>query len=67
MVDEDAGTAGYEDQSQRYDDVNVGHCVMQVEALTVEVEQQRHHAQGQQRRAGRHHEAEGKHIRVIAC
>lgn len=60
VVNEDADSAGYEHQDQRDDDVEVGHGVLQVEALTVQVEQQRHHAQSQQRGAGRHHNAESK-------
>lgn len=61
VVDEDADTAGYEDHDQRYGDVGVGHVLLQVvEALTVEVEQQRHHAESQHRGAGRHHDAEGE-------
>lgn len=59
VVDEDARAAWYEDHYQRYGDVAVGHRLLQVsEALTVEVEQQRHHAQSHQRGAGGHHDAE---------
>jgi len=61
VVDEDAGSAGYENHEQRHDDVDVGHCVLHVrETLTVEVEQQGHHAQSQQRGAGSHHNTEGR-------
>ena len=58
VVDQDAGPAGYEDHAQRYNDVDVGHGALQLgETLAVEVEQQGHHAQGQHRGAGRHHDA----------
>lgn len=61
VVDEDADATGHEDHDQRYDDVDVRHGALQVgEALAVEVEQQRHHAQSQQCRAGSHHDAGGR-------
>lgn len=61
VVDEDADAAGDEDHDQRYDDLHVGHGVPQLrEALTVDVEQQRHHAQSQHRGAAGHHDAEGE-------
>lgn len=62
VVEYDAGTAGDEDHGQRDDDVDKGHEAVQVrEALAVEVEQQRHHAQSQYGGAASHHNAEGKH------
>lgn len=58
VVDEDAGSTGKENHDQRYQDVTEGHQAVQVwEAVTVYVEQQRHHAQSQYGGAGGHHNA----------
>lgn len=65
VVDEDTGAAGDEDHDERHDDVDVGHRVLQIgEALAVEVEQQGHHAHGQQRGAGSHHNTEVRRRRT---
>ena len=59
-VDEDADTAGDEEEEERYNDSDEGHRTRQVrEALAVDVEQQRHHTQSQQRGATSHHNAGG--------
>lgn len=60
VVDEDADATRQEDQDQGYDDVDVRYGFLQVrEALAVQVEQERHHAESQYGGAGGHHDAAG--------